>query len=108
MPTCCRNSPLCASAGDISNEAPRTKNQERPSPTASKAARITGKGFRSLRRKLRLSAAEFGRLLNVSGPAVYLWEKRNGPLRVHQSTRTAILSIRAISAPARPRRTCRA
>ena len=62
------------------------------------AARITGKGIRSLRRRLRLSAEQFGRLLNVSGPAVYLWEKRNGPLRVRQSTRTAILSIRTLGA----------
>jgi len=62
------------------------------------AGRITGKGIRSLRRKLRLSGEQFGRLLNVSGPAVYAWEKRNGPLCVRQSTRTAILSIRTLGA----------
>jgi DNA-binding transcriptional regulator YiaG len=50
--------------------------------------------MRSLRRKLRLSADFFGKLLNVSGPAVYQWEKRNGPLRVRPTTRAAILSIR--------------
>jgi len=61
-------------------------------------ARITGKGMRSLRRKLRLSGEQLGQLLGVSGPAVYAWEKRNGPLRVRQSTRTAILSIRNLGA----------
>lgn len=76
------------------NQEQGTKNQE---PGASRA-RITGKGMRSLRRKLRLSADLFGKLLNVSGPAVYAWEKRNGPLRVRQSTRAAILSIRTLGA----------
>jgi DNA-binding transcriptional regulator YiaG len=61
-------------------------------------ARITGKGMRALRRRLRLSAADLGRLLHVSGPAVYAWEKRNGPLRVRPTTRAAILSIRALGA----------
>ena len=68
-----------------------------PSAFAGKA-RITGKGMRSLRRKLRLSAEQLGRLLNVSGPAVYAWEKRNGPLRVRPSTRAAILAIRTLGA----------
>ena len=71
-----------------------------PQPVAESAndekARITGKGMRSLRRKLRLSAELFGKLLNVSGPAVYAWERRNGPLRVRPSTRAAILSIRTL------------
>ena len=64
----------------------------------SSKARITGKGMRSLRRKLGLSAELFGILLNVSGPAVYAWEKRNGPLRVRETTRKAILSIRGMGA----------
>ena len=67
-------------------------NNLQPSP------RITGKGMRALRRKLRLSAALFGKLLGVSGQAVYQWEKRNGPLHVRQTTRTAILSIRTLGA----------
>lgn len=45
-----------------------------------------------------LSADLFGKLLGVSGPAVYAWENRNGPLRARQTTRTAILSIRALGA----------
>jgi DNA-binding transcriptional regulator YiaG len=75
----------------------RLSASAREDQSASKA-RITGKGMRSLRRRLNLSAADLGRLLNISGPAVYAWEKRNGPLRVRQTTRAAILSIRTLGA----------
>jgi len=74
-----------------------------PQPTAALAAgdqkaRITGKGMRSLRRHLRLSAAQFGRLLGITAHGVYLWERKNGPLHVRQTTRAAILSIRTLGA----------
>ena len=59
-----------------------------------KKARITGKGMRSLRKKLRLTGAEFGKLLGVSTVNVYKWETRNGPIRVREATKAAILSIR--------------
>jgi len=72
--------------------------QPAAAPAAGEKARITGKGMRALRRKLRLSADLFGKLLGVSGQAVYQWEKRNGPLRVRQPTRAAILSIRTLGA----------
>jgi hypothetical protein len=67
-------------------------------PVSDQKARITGKGMRSLRRPLNLPTADLGRLLHVSGPAVYILGKRNGPLRVRQSTRAAILSIRTLGA----------
>ena len=74
-----------------------------PPPAATPAAgdqkaRITGKGMRALRRKLRLSGAELGQLVGITGAAVYAWEKRNGPLRVRPTTRAAILSIRTLGA----------
>ena len=68
------------------------------SPSSASKTRITGKGMRSLRRKLRLSAEQLSHLLNVSSPAVYAWERRNGPLRVRPSTRAAILAIRTLGA----------
>ena len=90
------NRRLSTMVATLSNQERSTKTDE---PAAgSQAARITGKGIRSLRRKLRLSGELFGKLLGISGPAVYQLEKRNGPLRVHQSTRTAILSIRNLGA----------
>ena len=61
-------------------------------------ARVTAKGMRSLRRKLRLTQAEFGALIGVSGQAVLNWEKKTGALRVRQTTRGAILAIRGLGA----------
>jgi DNA-binding transcriptional regulator YiaG len=79
---------LSAPAGDLSSS----------SPAADQKARITGKGMRSLRRKLGLNAAQLGRLLGVTRFAVYAWEERNGPLRLRPTTRAAILAIRTLGA----------
>ena len=65
-------------------------------PEAADKARITAKGVRSLRRKLRLNGQEFASLLGVTPQVVYVWEKASGPLRVRRTTRTAILAIRDI------------
>ena len=72
--------------------------QPQPEPAVGQKARITGKGMRSLRRKLRLSGGDFGRLLGVTGQAVYMWEVKNGPLRVREATRAAILAVRDLGA----------
>jgi hypothetical protein len=69
-----------------------------PSPASASKIRITGKGMRSLRRKLGLNPAQLGKLLNVTRFAVYEWEKRNGPLRLRQTTRAAINAIRPLGA----------
>ena len=63
-------------------------------PAEGQKARITGKGMRSLRRKLGLTQDEFGKLLGVSVQNVYQWERKNGPIRVRDATRTAILAVR--------------
>lgn len=71
-----------------------------PEPAAEPGARarITGKGVRSLRRKLRLSQAEFGQLLGVSGAAVLKMEKKSGPLKLRHKTRGAYLGLRGLGA----------
>ena len=61
-------------------------------------ARITAKGMRSLRKKLGLTGAEFGKLLGVSMMTVYQWEKKEGALRVREATRKAILGVRGLGA----------
>ena len=61
-------------------------------------ARITAKGVRSLRRKLRLSQSEFGRLIGITNVAVSHWERQEGPLRVRNLTRAALLAVRGIGA----------
>lgn len=63
-----------------------------------KKIRVTAKGMRSLRRKLRLSQAEFGKLLSVSEQAVYMWERRNGAIRVRDTTRANLMAIRDFGA----------
>lgn len=80
----------------------------RPAAPAAEAvaekARLTAKGMRSLRRKLRLSGQEFAQLVGVTGQAVYAWEKGTGPLKVRSKTRAAILAIRGIGAREAKRR----
>ncbi len=72
--------------------------QPKAAPEATSKIRVTAKGMRSLRRKLRLSQGEFGRLLGVSEQAVYMWERGSGALRVRETTRTALLAIRGFGA----------
>jgi len=67
-------------------------------PAAAAKARFTGKGMKSLRKRLRLSAAGFARLLGVTGQSVYNWEHSNGPLRLRKATRTAVLKSRGMGA----------
>ena len=61
-------------------------------------ARITSKGTKSLRRKLRLSQAEFARLIGVSDQTIYNWESKQGALKVREKTRAALLAVRGLGA----------
>jgi DNA-binding transcriptional regulator YiaG len=63
-----------------------------------KKARFTSRGIRALRKKLRLSQADFGKLLGTTPCAVYLWEKKIGALNLRDKTKAAILSIRGLGA----------
>jgi DNA-binding transcriptional regulator YiaG len=74
------------------------KTQPAQAPEETGKARLTGKGIRSLRRKLRLSQVDFGRLIGVTAQAVVNMEKKSGPLAVRKVTRAAILAIRGIGA----------
>ena len=70
-----------------------------------KTARITAKGIRSLRRKLGLSQAEFGKLVGVSTMTVGNWEKKGpGALKVREGARAAILALRGVGAKEAKRR----
>jgi DNA-binding transcriptional regulator YiaG len=74
------------------------KTQPAPAPADADKARLTGKGIRSLRRKLRVSQADFGRLIGVTAQAVVNMEKKSGALAVRKGTRAAILAIRGMGA----------
>jgi DNA-binding transcriptional regulator YiaG len=63
-----------------------------------KKARFASRGIRALRKKLRLSQADFGKLVGTTTGAVYLWEKKDGPLSLRDKTKAAILSIRGLGA----------
>lgn len=60
-----------------------------------KKVRFSSRGIRTLRKKLRLSQADFGKLLGTTPHAVYLWEKKAGALNLRDKTKAAILSVRA-------------
>ncbi len=67
-------------------------------PEQGQRVRITAKGIRALRRKLRLTQDEFGKLLDVSGQSVWQMERKQGALRLRAKTRQAFLSIRGLGA----------
>jgi DNA-binding transcriptional regulator YiaG len=62
-----------------------------------KKARFTSRGIRALRKKLRLSQADFGKLLGTTPHAVYLWEKKEGALNLRDKTKAAILSVKGLN-----------
>jgi DNA-binding transcriptional regulator YiaG len=70
-------------------ESPTKADQEE-----GKKARFTSRGIRALRKKLRLSQADFGKLVGTTTGAVYLWENKDGPLSLRDKTKAAILSQR--------------
>jgi DNA-binding transcriptional regulator YiaG len=47
-----------------------------------KKARYSSRGIRALRKKLRLSQADFGKLLGTTPGSVHLWERKEGPLKL--------------------------
>jgi DNA-binding transcriptional regulator YiaG len=74
----------------------QTRQVALPEAGAAKA-RVTAKGVRALRRKLKLSQADFGKLLGVNGITIMKWEHRSGPLQLRPKSRQAYLAIRNIS-----------
>jgi DNA-binding transcriptional regulator YiaG len=54
-------------------------------------SRFTSKGFKSLRKRLGLTAAEIGHLLDVSVPTIYNWEAGNASPRAKQLAKIIVL-----------------
>lgn len=54
-------------------------------------SRFTAKGFKSLRKRLGLTAAETGQLLGVSVPTIYNWETGNASPREKQFAKIVML-----------------
>lgn len=74
----------------------RQKSQPRALSEAKEPLRFSAKGIRSLRKKLKLSQAEFAKLVGVSGLAVYQWERKEGKLALRQTTQSKLGEIRGL------------
>lgn len=59
---------------------------------------ISGKGVRSLRKRLGLLQAEFATLVGVSTQAVHTWESKPGLLRLRKAPKAAVLAARSLGA----------
>jgi len=60
-------------------------------PVATTKARITAKGFKALRQRLGLTAAEIGTFLDVTAQTIYNWESGNASPRAQQMARIVVL-----------------
>jgi len=77
----------------------RLKQAVQASPEEIASARVGSAGrIRALRRRLRLTQAEFGKLLGVSGNTVFQWERRPGRLKLRSRTKAAVVAARKLSA----------
>ena len=76
----------------------QVEQSQKPDQEEGKKARFTSRGVRALRKKLRLSQADFGKLVGATTHAVYLWEKKTGALNLRDKTKSAILSVRGLGA----------
>lgn len=74
----------------IERQAARTS----PAPVAAGDAdgvRFTAKGLRSQRKRLALSAADYGKLVGVTGQSIYSWEQETSRPRKQQVIRIAAI-----------------
>jgi len=82
----------------IIHARPHIAQPEKVDQEEGKKARFASRGIQSLRKKLRLSQADFGKLLGTTAHSVYLWEKKAGVLNLRDKTKAAILSIKGLGA----------
>jgi DNA-binding transcriptional regulator YiaG len=87
------NKRLIAAIKKYQAESPQKPDQEE-----GKKVRFSSRSIHSLRRKLRLSQLDFGKLVGTTPLSVYLWEKKVGALNLRDKTREALLSIRGLGA----------
>jgi DNA-binding transcriptional regulator YiaG len=74
------------------------ESPQKPDTEEGKKARFSSRGIRALRKKLRLSQADFGKLVGTTPGAVHLWERKEGALSLRDKTKAAILSVRGLRA----------
>jgi len=71
-------------------------NADRPAPAdaSAKRVRFVAKGLRAQRKRLGLSAADFGKLVGVSPQSIYNWEQESTRPRDEQITK--LVALRAL------------
>ena len=72
-------------------------------PTGVKAW-LTGKGVKSIRKKMRVSQAGFGKLVGASTMSVLHWEKKSGKLTFRGDTLAKIVALRGVGVQEAQRR----
>lgn len=78
----------------LSKPSRRAVATEATEATSTKGTRFVAKGVKSLRGRLGLSAAEFGRLVGASGQSVYNWE--TGKAIPRDSQKAALAAVRGL------------
>lgn len=71
-----------------------------PEDAAGAKRGISGKSIRSLRKRLGLSQQAFGKLVNVTAHGVHLWEKKDGTIRLRNTSRAAVQELKGLGARA--------
>ena len=68
------------------------------SPEEVAQVRLGAARIRALRKRLRLTQAEFGTLLGVTGNTVLAWEKKQGKLQLRDNTKAAVVAALKLNA----------
>jgi DNA-binding transcriptional regulator YiaG len=71
-----------------------SKRATRSQPNESAKARFSAKGLKSHRARLEMSAADYGRLVGVSGQSIYGWE--TGKTLPRQAQAGALAALRGL------------
>ena len=85
-------------AKQLAAQMAKRRSEEPVAPETAPKARISSRTIRFLRTKMRLSQAEFAKLVGVTTFAVYQWEHKTGRLRLRERTRTAVIAVRGFGA----------
>jgi DNA-binding XRE family transcriptional regulator len=65
---------------------------------------ISGKGIKTLRRKLGLTQNELAKLTGVSKGAVVQWESKPGMVKFRDKTKKSVMSLRVLGGKAEARK----
>ena len=81
----------------LMTDAVKPRKQALPaSEDVVQSARITGKMIRGIRAKLKLSQADFAKLVAVNPQTVYQWERKQGRLVFRGNSKAAIVELRKL------------